>query len=308
MDIIIDQQISLDEALVPHASGLRMGKSNFRLRSDIKSKESTLQVVYDVLKLTPFYKVFLVTAYVPEIYMQEFWTTTTVHHHSICFKMNNKKRIVNLEYFKEMLQICPRIPNRQFDELPFEKEILHFFKNLVIVEHKDTKKSNEMYYPRFKKVIVNFFMTKDQSIPRTNKYSAILPVELTNEAIRNSESYKEYYVIASGAEPPKTKASVRKKQSSSKTTMPPPTATGKRLKTSAKLVSRVLSLWSNPNKELKLGRSCIDELRTFTGEGAGVCCTCEMIGMDGRGRVVADNKGSSAVVMTGTSTLEVDSK
>nr|GEX68609.1 hypothetical protein [Tanacetum cinerariifolium] len=54
------------------------------------------------------------------------------------------------------------------------------------------------------------------------------------EAIRNFESYKEYYAIASGAEPPKTKASVKKKQSSSDTTMPPTTAKGKRLKTSAK--------------------------------------------------------------------------
>nr|GEZ57466.1 hypothetical protein [Tanacetum cinerariifolium] len=104
------------------------------------------------------------------------------------------------------------------------------------VEHKDAKKSNEMYYPRFTKVIVNFFMTKDQSIPRRNKvnwhfsrddhmfttikrvsrhqktqqYGAILPIKLTNIAIRNYESYKEYYAIASGAEPPKTKASVRK--------------------------------------------------------------------------------------------------
>nr|GEU57890.1 hypothetical protein [Tanacetum cinerariifolium] len=76
-----------------------------------------------------------------------------------------------------------------------------------------------MYYPRFTKVVVNFFMTKDQAIPRRNKYDAILPVELTNKAIRSSESYKEYYVIASGAKPPKTKASVRKKQSSSDTTM-----------------------------------------------------------------------------------------
>nr|GEW06564.1 hypothetical protein [Tanacetum cinerariifolium] len=91
MDIIIDQQFALDEALVPHASRPRIGKSKFRLRSDIKSKESTLQVVYDVLKLTSFYKAFLVTADVPEIYMQEFWATATVHHHSIRFKMNNKK-------------------------------------------------------------------------------------------------------------------------------------------------------------------------------------------------------------------------
>nr|GFA28744.1 hypothetical protein [Tanacetum cinerariifolium] len=37
------------------------------------------------------------------------------------------------------------------------------------------------------------------------------------------------------AEPPKTKASVRKKQSSSNTKVPPPTAKGKRLKTSAKV-------------------------------------------------------------------------
>nr|GEU37401.1 hypothetical protein [Tanacetum cinerariifolium] len=37
------------------------------------------------------------------------------------------------------------------------------------VEHKDTKKSNEMYYPRFTKVIIHHFMSKDPSIPRRNK-------------------------------------------------------------------------------------------------------------------------------------------
>ncbi|GJT41538.1 hypothetical protein Tco_0941403 [Tanacetum coccineum] len=46
----------------------------------------------------------------------------------------------------------------------------------------------------------------------TQLYGAILPNELTNEDIRNSKSYKEYYVIASGTEPPKTKAKVKKKQ------------------------------------------------------------------------------------------------
>nr|GEY73042.1 hypothetical protein [Tanacetum cinerariifolium] len=91
VDMTIDQQVALDEALVPHASRLRIGKSNFRLRLDIMSKESTLQVVYDVLKLTLFYKAFLVTADVLEIYMQEFWATVTIHHHTIHFKMNNKK-------------------------------------------------------------------------------------------------------------------------------------------------------------------------------------------------------------------------
>nr|GEZ03330.1 hypothetical protein [Tanacetum cinerariifolium] len=138
------------------------------------------------------------------------------------------------------------------------------------VEHKDAKKSNEMYYPWFTKVIVNFFVTKDQSIPRRNKvnwhyardyhmfttiklvsrhqntqqYGVILPIELTNKAIRNSKSYKEYYAIPS--EPPKTKESVRKKQSSSDTTVPPLTK-GKRLKILAKV--------NKPAKEKQLAKS-----------------------------------------------------
>nr|GEV75912.1 hypothetical protein [Tanacetum cinerariifolium] len=72
IDTTSDQQVAMDEALVPHAQRLRIGRSNFRLLSDIKSKESTLQLVYDVMHLCPFFKAFLVTADVPEIYMLEF--------------------------------------------------------------------------------------------------------------------------------------------------------------------------------------------------------------------------------------------
>nr|GEV32655.1 copia protein [Tanacetum cinerariifolium] len=126
MDTTIDQQVARDEALVPHAKRLRIRRSNFHLLSNIKSKESTLQLVYDVLRLTPFFKAFLVTVDVPKIYMQEFWAKATVHHHSIRFKMDNKKHIVNLESFKEMLHICPRLPHQPFTEPPFEEEILAF--------------------------------------------------------------------------------------------------------------------------------------------------------------------------------------
>nr|GEZ43031.1 hypothetical protein [Tanacetum cinerariifolium] len=35
-------------------------------------------------------------------YKMEFWATATVHHHSIRFKMDNKKHIVNLESFREI--------------------------------------------------------------------------------------------------------------------------------------------------------------------------------------------------------------
>ncbi|GJS84150.1 hypothetical protein Tco_0750691, partial [Tanacetum coccineum] len=169
--------------------------------------------------------------------MQEFWATATVHHHSIRFKMNNKKPIVNLVYFREIFQICPKLPDQQFEELPFEEEILTFLRDLghseeikedfvYQVENKNVKRSNEMYYPRFTKVISRH--------NDTQLYGAILLDELTNKAIKDFESYKEYYVIALGAEPPKTKASVKKKQAGSDKTKTHPTSKGKRLKTSAK--------------------------------------------------------------------------
>nr|GEZ48149.1 hypothetical protein [Tanacetum cinerariifolium] len=63
----------------------------------------------------------------------------------------------------------------------------------------------------------------------------MLPIELTNADIRNSDAYKEYYAVATGATPPKPKASVRKTRSSFDTTVTPlVAAAGPRLSTSAK--------------------------------------------------------------------------
>nr|GFA21570.1 hypothetical protein [Tanacetum cinerariifolium] len=150
MATIIEQQVALDEALVPSTQTLRIGRSNFRLPSDIQSKESTLQLVYDVLRRCPFFKAFLVTTDVPQVYMQEFWATTYVHQRSIRFKMNNKKHIVELESFREMLHICPRIPGQAFAELPFEEEILEFIRFLrhgALIRTLNDININKLYQP-----------------------------------------------------------------------------------------------------------------------------------------------------------------
>nr|GFA82940.1 hypothetical protein [Tanacetum cinerariifolium] len=100
-------------------------------------------------------------------------------------------------------------------------------------------------------VIVHHFMSKDLSIPRRNKinwhyvrdnnifstikvvsrhqntqqYGPILPIELTNEDIRNTTAYREYYACATGVAAPKPKASARKKKGDSNTSLTPPIAT-----------------------------------------------------------------------------------
>nr|GEX07114.1 hypothetical protein [Tanacetum cinerariifolium] len=76
--------------------------------------------------------------------MQEFWATATVHHHLIHFKINNKKHIVNLEYFREMLQIWHTLPDQQFEEPPFKKAILIFLRDLG---HSGEKKPSKILNP-----------------------------------------------------------------------------------------------------------------------------------------------------------------
>nr|GFB80538.1 hypothetical protein [Tanacetum cinerariifolium] len=119
------------------------------------------------------------------------------------------------------------------------------------VKHENQKKSNEMYYPRFTKVIIHHFMSKDMSLPRRNKiywhyvrddsifstikvlsrhqntqlYSAMLPIELINDEIRNTKAYKEHYAFASREAAPKPKASAKRKRSGSDTSITPPIAT-----------------------------------------------------------------------------------
>nr|GFB04542.1 hypothetical protein [Tanacetum cinerariifolium] len=100
MATTIKQQVALDETLVPSTKRLRIGRSNFRLPSDIQSKESTLQVVYDVLRRCPFFQAFLVTADVPKLYMQEFWATATVHHHSIRIEHKKQKKGIEMYYLR----------------------------------------------------------------------------------------------------------------------------------------------------------------------------------------------------------------
>nr|GFB23671.1 hypothetical protein [Tanacetum cinerariifolium] len=92
---------------------------------------------YDVLRNSPFFRAFQVTADVPEIYMQEFWAMSKLHHTSIHFKMDTKKGVLNLEAFREMLHISLSIPSQSFAELPTEEEILEFLR---------TSKAYKEYY------------------------------------------------------------------------------------------------------------------------------------------------------------------
>nr|GEU91695.1 integrase, catalytic region, zinc finger, CCHC-type, peptidase aspartic, catalytic [Tanacetum cinerariifolium] len=280
MATTIEQQVALYEALVPSTQRLRIGRSNFQLPLYIKSKESTLQVVYDVPRRCPFFKAVLVTADVPEIYMipgQSFdelpfeedileclWFLRHSAHLRTLTDVNINKLFQPWRSFGAVINKCLTGKSSSFNSFRLSQAQilwgLYHSRNIDYafliwedfvyeVEYKNHKKSNEMYYPRFTKVIIHHFMSKDLSIPRRNKvnwhyvrddiifstikvvsrhqntqqYDAMLHIELTNEEIRNTKAYKEYYACTTGKAAPKPKASTRRKRSGSDTSITPPT-------------------------------------------------------------------------------------
>nr|GEV76885.1 hypothetical protein [Tanacetum cinerariifolium] len=150
------------------------------------------------LKLTPFYKAFEITTDVPEIYMQEFWATNSIHHTSLCFKMNDPS---------------------------FEKEILYFIRDLG---HTGEIKVlfdvnvNHMHQPwRSFAAIINKCLSG-----KTNSH----------DSLRLSQAYKTYYAYATGEKSPKPK--YVQKKANSKTSPKKKTVQdlkGKQLKATAKV-------------------------------------------------------------------------
>ncbi|GJZ16272.1 hypothetical protein Tco_0551949 [Tanacetum coccineum] len=84
----------------------------------------------DALALTSCYLAFLINAEVPVIYIHQFWATINKHKASYRFKIDNKMFSVNVEVFREILNICPKIPGQEFDEPPSEEEALSFIRKL----------------------------------------------------------------------------------------------------------------------------------------------------------------------------------
>ncbi|GJW95249.1 integrase, catalytic region, zinc finger, CCHC-type containing protein [Tanacetum coccineum] len=186
---------SFDDALVTPVDCLEIGKCNMRLKTNIKPKEATFQVVLDALALTPFYQAFLITAEVPAIYMQEFWATVSVHKSSIRLMIKKKKFSLDVEIFREILQFCTKIPGQEFKDLPLEQNILSFVRGLghtVDITYLTDVNVDYLHQPW------RAFATIINKHEDTQVYYTILPKDLTNQAMLVSKAYQTYYAFASG--------------------------------------------------------------------------------------------------------------
>ncbi|GJT69055.1 hypothetical protein Tco_1028341 [Tanacetum coccineum] len=131
MSSITAQQTKLDLELFPEEKRLDIRKCNGRLNPGKIQREPTFQVVLDALALTPCYYAFLITTDVPEVYMHQFWDSVYKHDTFYRFKMDKRKRFkLNLEVFRDIFNICPRVQGQDFDALLTDKEIMSFLRDL----------------------------------------------------------------------------------------------------------------------------------------------------------------------------------
>ncbi|GJW90364.1 hypothetical protein Tco_0167917, partial [Tanacetum coccineum] len=95
-------------------------------------KEETFQVVIDVIKNSTCFKAFTITAEVPEIFMQQFWYTIKKVKDSKSYEilLANKKRIVDAEVFRKILDICPIVEGEESTEVQDDDATLTFLIDL----------------------------------------------------------------------------------------------------------------------------------------------------------------------------------
>ncbi|GJR63296.1 hypothetical protein Tco_1505458 [Tanacetum coccineum] len=166
-------------------------------------------VVLDALKLTPFYNAFVVSADVLKIYMQEYaqdlpklpgqkFKDPPFEDKILPFirdlRHNGEIKVlsdVNVNHLHQSWRLFAAIINKCLSGKTTALESLRLSRAQILwgmyhnkridyvyllwedfvyqVENKNSRKNNDMLYPRFTKVLIDYFMAKDPSISRRNK-------------------------------------------------------------------------------------------------------------------------------------------
>ncbi|GJY72243.1 hypothetical protein Tco_0475946 [Tanacetum coccineum] len=192
MSSITAQQTKLDLELVPKANRLDIEKFIGRIPRGLTPREPTFQVVLDAIDLTPCYPAFLITTDIPEVYMHQFWNSVYKHDTFYRFKIDKKKRFkLTLEVFRDIFQICPSVPGRDFDALPSKEDTVSFLRELG-----HTREITESLYPKtywelLPKEIIGAIIQRDTGSYYLKRYWELLPKEILG-AITQRESGMSY--------------------------------------------------------------------------------------------------------------------
>nr|GEW50603.1 hypothetical protein [Tanacetum cinerariifolium] len=188
--------------------------------------------------------------------------------------MDKKKKFyLSLETFRDIFQMCPRVPGQDFDELPTDEYIVSFFKELGHTgETKDDYLINTL----------RFVFAKEES----QIYEARLPKSMTSPEMRETKAYKTHIDYATGVTLPKKARKFMKPASPKLATFSvspkEPTRKSKRVKRPTKkstnapttgVVVRdtpVMSLSKKKEKYKEVRKKCLRDFHKTHPSGSGI--------------------------------------
>ncbi|GJR67902.1 hypothetical protein Tco_0013967 [Tanacetum coccineum] len=231
------QQAALDEALVSTDDRVKIGSCNMRIDPNKKQKEATYQVVLDILKLSPCYNAFLITANVPQIYMQQFWFIPNKEfvapppHDALVTFLKQLGYKGSLDLISDMFVDHIYQPWRTFATIINNCLSGKTLDIQYQIDNRQTsaKRREMMPYPRVTKGIIDYFLSKHKSIPKRHgsliniikdddvlgklksvskgkdeqKYGMSSLDLIMNDDIKDSEAYLTDIALSIGTELPK---------------------------------------------------------------------------------------------------------
>ncbi|GJX87289.1 hypothetical protein Tco_0339303 [Tanacetum coccineum] len=125
-----------DDQILPFAVWVPIGKSNFDLDLYKKQKNPIFQISVDILQNTNFFRAFTASAFVPAIYIQQFWNTLTYEAKTggYSFQFDENRFILDANLLREALEITPIDQAHQFVSPPSGDAIMDFVNELGYTE------------------------------------------------------------------------------------------------------------------------------------------------------------------------------
>ncbi|GJS76991.1 integrase, catalytic region, zinc finger, CCHC-type containing protein [Tanacetum coccineum] len=227
---------------------LKIEKCNARIKFSKLQKEATYQVTLDALKLSPGYPTFLITAKICLILPNQDFVEPPSKDVMVPFiqelgysgKCISGKTIGLDRLIKSRAQILWGMYNKK--NVGFVALLWEDFMFQADNREISSARKENMPYPRFTKVIISHFISKDKTISMRNRinlhtvrddtllgtlksfsktqdyqqYRALIPDEMINQDIKDSKAYKTYLDFATGKATPKKERKFKKVASSSK--------------------------------------------------------------------------------------------
>ncbi|GJX51651.1 hypothetical protein Tco_0278496 [Tanacetum coccineum] len=178
-----EQVIAHDELWVPTTERVNISTTNVRLETTVKQKEETFQVVIDVIKNSTCIKAFTISVDVPEILMQqkildicprkegEDFTEVQNDEDTLTFLVDlgysgplHKYTNMFVDHMHQPWRTLAACINKCLSGKTASNDKLRKSRIDILWEKKSTREN--MPYPRFIKVIIDYFLSKHKSLKK----------------------------------------------------------------------------------------------------------------------------------------------